>query len=150
MGRSVDGLWGRGVRRQARLGLFRATDRNCSSGPTTTGLWWHPTPPRRIRLSRVSRECGRQRLADFGTIGISNYDVAPDGKHIAALLPVESPEAQQTQSHVIFLRISSTSCNAKCPRASNCIRLVVAKTAFNGLIGNVLAGIGNGLWAIRP
>jgi hypothetical protein len=29
-----------------------------------------------------------KRLADFGTIGFSNYDVAPDGKRIAALMPV--------------------------------------------------------------
>ena len=31
------------------------------------------------------------------------FDVAPDGKRIAALMPVETPETQQTQSHVIFL-----------------------------------------------
>jgi serine/threonine-protein kinase len=44
-----------------------------------------------------------KRLADLGLIGTSNYDLAPDGKRIAALMPVETPEAQQTQSHVIFL-----------------------------------------------
>jgi hypothetical protein len=44
-----------------------------------------------------------KRLADFGPIGISNYDVSPDGKRIAAPMPVDSPEGQQTQSHVIFL-----------------------------------------------
>ncbi len=49
------------------------------------------------------RVWSERRLAAFGTIGFSNYDVAPDGKRIAALMPVESPEAQQTQSHVIFL-----------------------------------------------
>jgi hypothetical protein len=32
-----------------------------------------------------------------------NYDVAPDGKRIAALMPSEAPQAQQFQSHVIFL-----------------------------------------------
>ena len=41
-------------------------------------------------------------LANFGT-RISNYDLAPDGKRIAALMPVETPEAQQSQNHVIFL-----------------------------------------------
>jgi len=33
---------------------------------------------------------------------LGSYDVAPDGKHIAALMPVETPEAQ-AQNHVIFL-----------------------------------------------
>lgn len=41
-------------------------------------------------------------LADTQLNG-PNYDVAPDGKHIAALFPVESPETQNSQSHVIFL-----------------------------------------------
>lgn len=35
--------------------------------------------------------------------GISNYDLAPDGKRVAALMPVETPEAQKAQNHVIFL-----------------------------------------------
>ena len=34
---------------------------------------------------------------------ISNYDLAPDGKSIAALMPAEASEAQQSQNHVIFL-----------------------------------------------
>ena len=55
------------------------------------------------------------RLANFGAIGVSNYDVAPDGKHIAALIPVESPEAQQTQSHVIFLENFSDELQRKVP-----------------------------------
>ncbi len=32
-----------------------------------------------------------------------NVDLAPDGKRIVALMPFETPEAQKTQSHVIFL-----------------------------------------------
>jgi serine/threonine-protein kinase len=32
-----------------------------------------------------------------------NFDLAPDGKRIAALLPVDTAEAQKAQSHVIFL-----------------------------------------------
>ena len=32
-----------------------------------------------------------------------NVDLAPDGKRIVAVLPVEGPDAQQSQSHVIFL-----------------------------------------------
>jgi Tol biopolymer transport system component len=34
---------------------------------------------------------------------VKNVDLAPDGKRIAALMPVETPEAQKAQSHVIFL-----------------------------------------------
>jgi hypothetical protein len=44
----------------------------------------------------------QKRIANTGITAI-NYDVAPDGKRIAALMPVELPEAQQSQSHVIFL-----------------------------------------------
>jgi hypothetical protein len=44
-----------------------------------------------------------KQLADVGIIGVGNYDLAPDGKRIAALMPVETPEAPQAQSHVIFL-----------------------------------------------
>jgi serine/threonine protein kinase len=44
-----------------------------------------------------------KQLANVGIIGIANYDLAPDGKRIAALMPVEGPEAQQAQNHVIFL-----------------------------------------------
>jgi serine/threonine-protein kinase len=41
------------------------------------------------------------RLANLG--GIANFDLALDGKRIAALMPVETTEAQQGQTHVIFL-----------------------------------------------
>ncbi len=44
-----------------------------------------------------------RQLANFGVVGINNYDLAPDGKRIVALMPVETPEGQQTQNHVIFL-----------------------------------------------
>ncbi len=33
----------------------------------------------------------------------SSYDVAPDGKRIAALMPVEGAEGQKPQNHLIFL-----------------------------------------------
>ena len=32
-----------------------------------------------------------------------NVDLAPDGKRIVAVMPVEGPEAQQSQNHVVFL-----------------------------------------------
>jgi eukaryotic-like serine/threonine-protein kinase len=41
-------------------------------------------------------------LANNGLNG-NNYDVAPDGKRIAALMPAEAPEDQKAQNHVIFL-----------------------------------------------
>ena len=49
------------------------------------------------------RVWSEKRLADFGIVGTATYDVAPDGKRVAALMPVETPEAQQAQNHVIFL-----------------------------------------------
>ena len=42
-------------------------------------------------------------LADLGLVGGGNYDLAPDGKRVAALMPAESPEAKVDQSHVVFL-----------------------------------------------
>ena len=42
-------------------------------------------------------------LANFGILGTGSYDVAPDGKRVVALMPVESAEAQQSPSHVIVL-----------------------------------------------
>jgi Tol biopolymer transport system component len=49
------------------------------------------------------RVWSNKQLANLGAIGASNYDLAPDGKRIAALMPVEEPEARQAQNHVIFL-----------------------------------------------
>ena len=53
-------------------------------------------------------------IADTGTNGF-NYDVAPDGKRIAALMPVETPEAQQSQSNVIFLENFADELQRKVP-----------------------------------
>jgi hypothetical protein len=50
------------------------------------------------------------------------YDLAPDGKHIVALMPMETPEAQQAQSHVSSSKTSSTNCGEKCRWANNCNR----------------------------
>ena len=43
-----------------------------------------------------------KKIGDTGLNGI-NYDVAPDGKHIVALMPVQAPETQKAENHVIFL-----------------------------------------------
>ena len=42
-----------------------------------------------------------KRIANVGRAG--NYDVAPEGKRIAALMPAEGAEAQKAQRDVIFL-----------------------------------------------
>jgi serine/threonine-protein kinase len=52
-------------------------------------------------LAERPRLWSEKRLANFGPVGVATYDVAPDGKRIAALMPAEGPEAQQ--HHVIFL-----------------------------------------------
>jgi Tol biopolymer transport system component/predicted Ser/Thr protein kinase len=38
-----------------------------------------------------------------GLVNIKNVDLAPDGKRVAALMPAETPDAEQAQNHVIFL-----------------------------------------------
>lgn len=43
---------------------------------------------------------GRQ-LANIGAI--ASFDLAPDGRRIAAIMPVEKPEDQQPQSYMTFL-----------------------------------------------
>jgi Tol biopolymer transport system component len=42
-----------------------------------------------------------KQLANTGNP--TNYDIAPDGKRVAAIMPVETADAQKAQSHVIFL-----------------------------------------------
>ena len=49
------------------------------------------------------RVWSEKRLANVGSIGLESYDIAPDGKRIAALMPVETPEAEPAQNHVTFL-----------------------------------------------
>ncbi|MGA3029085.1 MAG: hypothetical protein ABSF98_30485 [Bryobacteraceae bacterium] len=44
-----------------------------------------------------------KQVPDLGSVGTGVYDLAPDGKRVVALMPVETPEAQQSQNHVIYL-----------------------------------------------
>ena len=46
---------------------------------------------------------------------VRNVDLAPDGKRIAALMPVDAPEAQQSQNHVIFLENFADELQRKVP-----------------------------------
>ena len=48
------------------------------------------------------RVWSEKRLANLGFT--RNYDLAPDGKRVVALLPAEGPGEQQAQNHVIFLQ----------------------------------------------
>jgi Tol biopolymer transport system component/tRNA A-37 threonylcarbamoyl transferase component Bud32 len=50
-----------------------------------------------------------------GTIGNKNVDLAPDGKRIVALMPVETAEAQKAQNQVTFLENFSDELRRKVP-----------------------------------
>jgi hypothetical protein len=56
---------------------------------------------------------------------------------VRILMLVETPEVQQTQSHVIFLETSPTSCGAKCGRASSVSRFS-GITLTNGRLAHQL------------
>jgi Tol biopolymer transport system component len=49
------------------------------------------------------RVWSEKQLADFGLVGTKPYDLAPDGKRVAALMPSGSAEEQKAQNHVTFL-----------------------------------------------
>jgi serine/threonine-protein kinase len=49
-----------------------------------------------------ARVWSEKRIANSGPAG-TNYDVAPDGKRIAALMPADAPGAQSAPNQVIFL-----------------------------------------------
>ena len=44
-----------------------------------------------------------------------SYDVSPDGKRIAALMPAETPDQQKAQHHVIFLENFADELQRKVP-----------------------------------
>ena len=64
-----------------------------------------------------SRLWSDKQLANVRLVGVSNYDLAPGGKRIAALMPVENPEAQPTQNHVTFLMNFADELQRKMPLA---------------------------------
>jgi Tol biopolymer transport system component len=47
------------------------------------------------------RVWSEKKIANIG--GLANYDLAPDGKRIAAIMPAATSEDHKAQSHVIFL-----------------------------------------------
>jgi hypothetical protein len=46
---------------------------------------------------------------------VKNIDLAPDGKRIVALMPVETAEAQKSQNQVTFLMSFSDELRSKVP-----------------------------------
>jgi serine/threonine-protein kinase len=49
------------------------------------------------------RVWSESRLASFGAVGTKSYDLSPDGKRIAAVMPAVVPETETAQNHVVFL-----------------------------------------------
>ncbi len=49
------------------------------------------------------RVWSERQLEHFGIIGFGSYDLAPDGKRVAALMPAEEVASQREQSQVIVL-----------------------------------------------
>jgi serine/threonine-protein kinase len=73
--------------------FFRNMDNQIMVAPyRVKGDSFIPEPP---------RLWSQKRLADLGFI--RTFDVAPDGKRVVALIPVETHEGRKAQSHVIFL-----------------------------------------------
>ena len=54
-----------------------------------------------------------KKIANMGFL--ANYDLAPDGKRIAALMPVETAEGQKAQNQVTFLENFSDELRRKVP-----------------------------------
>jgi hypothetical protein len=66
------------------------------------GSWWQGYRKGRFFRGRQTTTVVGEELGS-SVYALKNVDLAPDGKRIVALMPVETPEAQQAQSHVIFL-----------------------------------------------
>ena len=64
-------------------------------------------------VAEKPRPWSGKQLANVGLT--RNYDFAPDGKRIAALRPVDSPEEQKVQNHVIFLENFSDGLRRRVP-----------------------------------
>jgi hypothetical protein len=52
-------------------------------------------------------------------LGGTEWDLAPDGKRMSVLTPVESPEAPKQEHEVVFLQDFSTNCAAARPRGND-------------------------------
>ena len=80
--------------RTSRELFFRSADNQIMvAGYTVKGDSFVPDKP---------RVWSEKRTANFGIL-TPTADLAPDGKHIAAIMSSERPEDQQARNHVIFL-----------------------------------------------
>ena len=57
----------------------------------------------------------RKNIGGVGGDLVKNIDLAPDGKRIVALMPVETAEAQKSQNQVTFLMNFSDELRRKVP-----------------------------------
>jgi eukaryotic-like serine/threonine-protein kinase len=81
--------------RNGRELFFRTEDNRMTMVATYTAKGDTFTADRpRVWLEKLLASTGLNR----------NYDLAPDGKRIAALMPVDATEAQTAQNHVIYLQ----------------------------------------------
>lgn len=86
------------------------------------------------------REWSDKRLANLGSNVISDSDLAKDGKRIVALMPAETPDAPQTQNHVIFLMNFADELRRKLPASKQVSlwgqRFCAAAALTRGVLGN--------------
>jgi hypothetical protein len=63
--------------------------------------------------------------------GAIDFDLAPDGKRLVVLTPVETPGAPHADHNVVFLQNFSTSCAASCQWANDLSLSDFAKRAWS-------------------
>ena len=80
--------------RSSELFFESLDNRIMVAGYTVQGDAFFPAKP---------RPWSEKALANTGTFRSKSFDLAPDGKRVAALMPAEEGEAQQSQHHVVFL-----------------------------------------------
>jgi len=61
------------------------------------------------------RAWSEKQIGGVGGNNVKNVDLAPDGKRIVALMPVDTAEAQKAQNHVTFLMNFSDELRRKVP-----------------------------------
>ena len=54
-------------------------------------------------VAEKPRVWSEKQLEHFGIVGFGSYDLAPDGKRVAALMPAEEAASQREQSQVVVL-----------------------------------------------
>ena len=78
--------------------------------------------------------------------GNGAWDLAPDGKRVAAVTPVESAEAPKQEHEVVFLQNFSTRCGGACRWANVSPRIPSQRAGLPG----VDPGWGGDRCSLRP